>query len=97
MKRANFTDEQIIGILEEHQVGATCPELCDKYGMSTRTFYSWKARFELPQASGLDRIERLENENAKLKKMLVEQMLALETVKEEFALRKVRLTSHEAP
>ncbi len=96
MRRANFTDEQIIGILEEHQLGTTCAEPCDKYGMSSRTFYSWKAKFELPHASGSDRIERLEDENAKLKEMLVEQMLALEAAKEELAQRKVRLTNHDA-
>lgn len=45
MKRTRFTDDQIIGILAEHEAGAKCADLCRKHGMSEGTFYDWKAKF----------------------------------------------------
>ena len=45
MKRSRFTDEQIIGILKEHQAGLSAPELCRKHGISDATFYTWRKKF----------------------------------------------------
>jgi len=77
MKRTRFTDEQIIGILGEHEAGAKCADLCRKHGMSEGTFYNWKAKFGGMTVSEAKRLKGLEDENAKLKKLLAEQMLGL--------------------
>ena len=77
MKRTRFTDEQIIGILAEHEAGAKCADLCRKHGMSEGTFYNWKAKFGGMTVSEAKRLKALEDENGKLKKLLAEQMLDL--------------------
>ncbi|MBN7787751.1 IS3 family transposase [Ponticoccus gilvus] len=82
MKRTRFTDEQIIGILAEHEAGAKCADLCRKHGMSEGTFYNWKAKFGGMTVSEAKRLKTLEDENAKLKKLLAEQMLDLAAMKE---------------
>ena len=75
MKRTRFTDEQIIGILAEHEAGAKCADLCRRHGMSEGTFYNWKAKFGGMTVSEAKRLKTLEDENAKLKKLLAETML----------------------
>lgn len=75
MKRSRFSEEQIIGILTEHEVGATCADLCRKHGMSDGTFYNWKTKSADMTVSDTKRLKVLENENARLKKLLAEQML----------------------
>lgn len=82
MKRVRFTEEQIIGILAEHEAGAKCADLCRKHGMSEGTFYNWKARFGGMTVSEAKRLKTLEDENARLKKLLAEQMLDLSAMKE---------------
>ncbi|MEQ8758954.1 MAG: IS3 family transposase [Marinovum algicola] len=82
MKRTRFTDEQIIGILAEHEAGAKCADLCRKHGMSEGTFYNWKAKFGGMTVSEAKRLKTLEDENAKLKKLLAEQMLDLAAMKD---------------
>ena len=82
MKRPRFTDEQIIGILAEHEAGAKCADLCRKHGMSEGTFYNWKAKFGGMTVSEAKRLKALEDENAKLKKLLAEQMLDLAAMKD---------------
>lgn len=75
MKRTRFTDERIIGVLTEHEADAKCADLCRKHGMSEGTFYNWKAKFGGMTVSEAKRLKALEDENAKLKKLLAEQML----------------------
>ena len=82
MKRTRFTDEQIFGILAEHEAGAKCADLCRKHGMSEGTFYAWKAKFGGMTVSDAKRLKALEDENAKLKKLLAEQMLDAAAMKE---------------
>ena len=84
MKRTRFTDEQIIGILGEHEAGAKCADLCRKHGMSEGTFYNWKAKFGGMTVSEAKRLKTLEDENAKLKKLLAEQMLDLAAMRNWF-------------
>jgi putative transposase len=87
MKRARYTQEQIIGILHEHDLhehdaGAKCADLCRKHGMSQGTFYAWKSKFGGMTVSDAKRLKALEDENAKLKKLLAEQMLDTAAMKE---------------
>ncbi|QFU08789.1 Transposase [Rhodobacteraceae bacterium THAF1] len=82
MKRTRFSDEQIIGILAEHSAGPKCADLCRKHGMSEGTFYDWKAKFGGMAVSEVKRLKALKDENAKLKKLLAEQMLDSAAMKE---------------
>jgi len=82
MKRSRFTEEQIIGILKEHQAGLGAKELCRKHGVSDATFYKWRAKFGGMDVSDAKKLRVLEAENAKLKKLLAEQMMDVSTLKE---------------
>jgi putative transposase len=82
MKRSRFSEEQIIGILKEHQAGLSAAELCRKYGISDATFYNWRSKFSGMEASEAKRLKALEDENRKLKKLLAESMLDVATLKE---------------
>ena len=74
MKR-RFSDEQIIGILKEHEAGVTAKELCRKHGMSDATFYKWKAKFSGMEISEARRLRDLEDENRKLKRLVADLSL----------------------
>ncbi len=82
MKRSRFSEEQIIGILKEHQSGLGAKELCRKHGISDATFYKWRSKYGGMEVSDARRLKTLESENAKLKKMLAEQMMDVVTLKE---------------
>lgn len=75
MKRARFTEEQIIGILREQEAGVPVADLCRKHGLSSPTFYKWKAKYGGMDVSEARRLKALEDENAKLKRMLADSML----------------------
>ena len=75
MKRARFTEEQIIGILREQEAGIPVADLCRKHGLSSPTFYKWKAKYGGLDVSEARRLKALEDENAKLKRMLADSML----------------------
>ena len=75
MKRSRFSEEQIIGILREQEAGAKTAEVCRKHGVSGATFYKWKAKYGGMEVSEARRLKALEDENAKLKKLLAEAML----------------------
>jgi len=75
MKRSRFTDEQIIGVLKEHETGANVADLCRKHGMSDATFYGWKSKYGGMDVSEARRLRSLEDENAKLKRLLADAML----------------------
>ena len=82
MKRSRFTEEQIIGILREQDAGAKAADLCRKHGMSEATLYNWKAKFGGMDVSDAKRLKALEDENAKLKKLLAETMLGASALRE---------------
>jgi len=82
MKRSRFTEEQIIGILREHDGGVKTADLCRKYGISSATFFKWKAKFGGMDVSDARRLRALEEENRKLKKLLAETMLDVAMLKD---------------
>ena len=75
MKRRRFTEEQIIGVLREHELGTKTADLCRKHGISEATFYNWKSKFGGLDVSEAKRLKQLEGENARLKKLLADSML----------------------
>jgi len=86
MKR-RFTDEQIIGVLKEHEAGLSAKELCRKYGMSDATFYKWKAKFSGMEVNEARRLRDLEDENRKLKRLVAD--LSLDKMALEEVLKKI--------
>ena len=82
MKRSRFSDEQIIGILKEHQAGLSALELRRKYGISDATFYTWRKKYGGMEVSEARRLKSLEEENAKLKRLLADAMLDVSTLRE---------------
>jgi putative transposase len=75
MKRSRFCEEQIISILKEHEAGVAVSDLCRKHGVSDASIYKWKAKFGGMDVSEAKRLRALEDENAKLKRMLADAML----------------------
>lgn len=75
MKRSRVTEEQIIGILREQEAGVATAEVCRRHGVSSATFYKWKAKFGGMDVSEARRLKALEDENTKLKRMLADAML----------------------
>ncbi len=82
MKRSRFTEEQIIAVLKEHQAGLSAAELCRKHGISDATFYNWRSKYGGMEVSEAKRMKQLEDENAKLKRLLAEQTMDLATLRE---------------
>jgi putative transposase len=86
MKKSKYTDSQILAILKQADGGVPVPELCREHGMSSATFYKWRAKYGGMDASLIARLKELEDENRRLKKMYAEERLKAEIVQE--ALRK---------
>lgn len=82
MKRSRFSDEQIIAILKEQEAGMPTAEVCRRHGISPGTFYKWKAKYGGLEVSEAKRLRSLEDENAKLKKLLAEAMLDIAVLKD---------------
>lgn len=75
MKRSKFTEEQIIGVLREHEAGVTTAEVCRRHGISSATFYAWKSKYGGMDVSDAKRLKAVEEENARLKRLLADAML----------------------
>lgn len=75
MKRSRFTEEQIIAMIKEQEAGMPTAEVCRKYGVSSASFYKYKSKYGGMDVSDARKLKALEEENAKLKKLLAEQML----------------------
>ncbi len=75
MRASRFTEEQIIGMLKEQEAGTKTADVCRKHGISSATFYKFKAKFGGMDVSDARRLKALEEENARLKQLLAEQML----------------------
>lgn len=82
MRESRFTDEQVLAILGEGAAGAPIRQLCRRHGITTTTYYRWKAQFTDVKGTDLARLTRLEEENRRLKKVVAEQALNIEILKD---------------
>ena len=82
MRRSKFSEEQVIGILKEHEAGLTAAEICRKYAISDATFYKWRSRYGGMEVLDARWLKALEEENRKLKKLLAESMLDVARLRE---------------
>ena len=85
MKKSRFSDSQILAILKQAESGTPVPELCREHGMSSASFYKWRAKFGGMDASLMARLKELEAENRRLKKMYAEERLKAEIIQEAMA------------
>ncbi|ARQ60838.1 IS3 family insertion sequence transposase protein (plasmid) [Rhizobium sp. Kim5] len=83
-EEAEIYGRQIIAVLKEQEAGAKVADLCRKHGISEATFYNWKAKYGGMEVSEAKRLKALEDENARLKKLLAEQMLRSSTPRASF-------------
>jgi putative transposase len=81
MKRGRFTEEQIIAVLKEAESGTSVKELCRRAGVSTVTFYKWRSKYANMEISEVRRMRLLEDENARLKKIVAQQALDIDALK----------------
>jgi putative transposase len=82
VKNSRFSEEQIIGILKQSEVGAKTSELCRQHGISTATFYGWRSKYGGLEVSEAKRLKQLEEENAKLKRIVADQALDITMLKD---------------
>ena len=78
MRKSKFTDSQVMDALKRVDAGLTVPELCRELGISSATFYKWRAKYGGMDVSMITRLKELEAENARLKKMYAEERLKAE-------------------
>ena len=82
MRKSRFSEEQLIGILKEHQAGVPVADLCRKHGISDATLYTWRSKYGGMEVSDARKLKTLDDENRRLKKLLAESMLDVATLRE---------------
>jgi putative transposase len=85
MKKARYTDEQIIGLLKQAEAGVSVQELCRKHGVSQWTFYRWRSKFGGMAVPEARRLREVEEENRRLKRLVADQALDVQMLKEALA------------
>ena len=85
MKRARFSEEQIIAVLKEAEAGAKVSELCRRHGISDATFYTWRSKYGGLEISEMRRLRQLEDENRRLKSIVADQALDIRALKDVLA------------
>jgi putative transposase len=81
VKKSRFSESQIVGILKEHEAGTPTKDLCRRHGISPATFYAWKAKFGGMEISDVAKMRALEDENRRLKRIVADQALHIDTLK----------------
>ena len=81
MKKSRFSDEQIIGILKQHEAGVKTADLCGEHGISSPTFYAWKSKFGGMELNEAQRLHQMEDENCRLKQLVADLSLHQEVLK----------------
>ena len=82
MKKAHFTDSQIMAILKQADNSVPIPELCREHGMSNSSFYKWRTKYGGMDATLITRMKELEDQNRRLKKMYAEERLKAEVIQD---------------
>ena len=82
MRKSKWTDEQIVGLLHEAEAGTPVTEICRRLGVSTETFYRWRKKFGGLQVNDAKRLRQLEEENRQLKRVVADQALNLQVLKD---------------
>ena len=82
MRKSRFTEAQIVGVLHEHEAGAKIAELCRRHGITETTFHRWKRKYGGLQVNEAKRLKALEDENRQLKRIVADQALNLQVVKD---------------
>lgn len=82
MRKGRFSEEQIVGILNEHAAGESTGTLCRRHGISQQTLYRWKAKYDGLDRNELKRLKALQEENVRLKRLVAEQALDNQALKE---------------
>lgn len=82
MKNSRFSEEQIIGILKQSETGVKTADLCRQHGISAATFYAWRGKYGGMDVSESKRLKQLEEENAKLKRIVADQALDITMLKD---------------